>query len=144
MKSIKVALRYLINKRHEIYGEIIKAYKDAAKGESFVELIKYVESLYRSHIKAKINIETLNLKSEEIRHQIDIRENNLEFMSSALLEKFSLDETTKIMSLYRELAKRETELHKLSKFSGASYFKRRKIVKEVYKEMKEEEETLQK
>lgn len=139
MENLYIVSKYVRAKRQTAYNKILKIYKAVAEEHSISGLINYVESLYRAYLKVKINIETNKLSGEELQHQIEIREDNLDRMKSALSEKFDLNYVDKIMNLYNELAKRDTQMHKLKNYG---YFKRRKVVKSVCDEMRNEEKTI--
>ncbi|HAJ77487.1 MAG TPA: hypothetical protein DCO89_00260 [Clostridiales bacterium] len=141
MRKLDEVSKYIKVKRQMVYNKILKFYKEksVAEDQHIDGLFKYVDSLYRAHLMAKISVETRNLSGKDLQHQIDIREDNLERMKSALSEKFDLNFVDKIMNLYNELAKRDTQMHKLKNYG---YFKRRKVVKSVCDEMRNEEKTI--
>ena len=138
MKNLKNAIKFVKEKRYEVYDKILKTYKVVAQEENIDELIKYVESLFRSHLKAKINIETQNLTSDEFQRQTDIKDNSLVLMDKTLSRRFSAENTSQIMSLYGTLAEREVELYKLNSVGRVA---KHKIVKKVCEEIKEEEKS---
>ena len=136
MKGFDKIVRYLLDDRQNTYSKILKIYKTKEEEKDARGVIQYIDSLYRLHLRARINVETAQIVGPELQHQINIQENNLEFMNIALKELLSAENASKVMNLYKHLSQRDVELHKVR---NLSYFKRLKMAKQIRREMKSAE-----
>ena len=124
MNKKEYVLNQLESWRNALYAEIVNEYSEFADSG-----MDYLDSLYRAHLNARTYISTAKLSGQDLQHQIDIREDNLERMTEYLLEKTDAKNTKKIMGMYNRLAQADEYAYIIK---NGSYFKQKYTIHCVY------------
>lgn len=133
MKNKEFVINYLNNERQRMYFQILRVYKEATKEQNIINGVEYLDSLYRAHLKAKIYVDTQKLTGADLQRQINIREDNLERIYNAVLEKTGKAYATRIVSMYKDLAEKDEDIYTLN---NANYFNKLKVINKIDKRIK--------
>ena len=132
MKKADLAKKYLINKITDTKSFIKNVLQNKANCSD--REIEYMFSMFKKHIGARIYINTQKLVGADLQKQINIRENNLEFLNIELDNHFDKNSFTKeiVVDKFKTLADYE---EKLFVIQNLKFLKKAKTVAKVCHEM---------
>ena len=115
--------------------EIKKEFVDKLGKTNGEKRFVLINSFYKPFLRAKIDTEVNKLSFEQEKKQIDIRENNWEYLCKLLDEDFDKQKSSQLKSMYKSMAQKEKQEYILF---NSNIFKKIKVKKEISQEMKME------